>query len=352
MYKPNFIELNKLVGTGYLAKKESGNLVLFNYSEKCTFEKNWTKHTINSRGTVYEKSTEKVIGRALPKFYNFSELAVSKQRNILKQERFEVYTKVDGSMGVVYFYNNKWNVSTRGSFESEQAIKATQMLSKYNLSKLNKAFTYIVEIIYPENRIIVNYGSKEELVLLACIETKTGAEADLEALAMSVPFPIAQSHKFSTIDDVIEAVSKMDSNSEGYVVKLPNGERFKVKSPEYLKIARLMSRMSPLTLWENMVSGYVSKELLESIPEEFRVEYEDIQTELERQYSEISVEINRLLQRVLKQFDETVTKRDIALYLKDNPNELNQFVFPLFDKKYDNVDKMIMKKIRPTGNIL
>jgi RNA ligase len=358
IYKPNFEQLDKLVEQGYLAKKEQGDLVLYNYSEKCVFEKKWTKHTENSRGTIYEKSTKRVIAKSFPKFFNFSELSISKQRNILKQNNFEVFTKEDGSLGNVFFYNDKWNVTTRGSFESDQAVKATRMLSKYNLSRLNKNFTYIVEIIYPENRIIVNYGSKEELVLLASFETETGSDLKLSGLEDWLPFPIAESHKFNSIEEVIEAVSKMDSNSEGFVVKLLSGERFKVKSPEYLKIARLMSRMSPLTLWESMKDGKVSIELMQSIPEEFRADYEVIQKELERQYTDVQTEVNKHVTYVILNIANISTRlpenlnKDIGLYLSDHPNELNHFVFQVVNQKLENIDKLIMKEIRPTGNML
>jgi RNA ligase len=354
-YKLDFIELDKLVESGYLAKKESGDLILYNYTDFCMFEKLWNEHTINSRGTIYNKLTGETIARGLGKFMNYSELDIETQQSALRARKFDVFTKEDGSCGICAFYNGKWNVTTRGSFESDQAIKATQMLSNYNLSQLNKAFTYIVEIIYPENRIIVDYGSKESLVLLACIETKTGREADLQALVGHVPFPIVQSHSFKNIDDIIEAVSKMDANSEGYVVKLRNGLRFKVKSPEYLKLARLMSRMSPLTLWENMKDGRVSTELMRSIPEEFRTDYEVIQQELESQYLNLEYKASSRVRFVIDdaKIESLETKmRDIGLYLKNNPNELNQFVFPIINKKFENVDKMIMREIRPTGNIL
>lgn len=353
-YKPDFTELDKLTELGYLSKKEMGDLVLFNYSDKCTFDKLWNIHTINSRGTIYNIVSGETVAKGLPKFFNFGELPGEDVNIALRARKFEVFTKEDGSCGICAFYNGKWNVTTRGSFESEQAVKATQMLSNYNLSKLNKAFTYIVEIIYPENRIIVNYGSKEELVLLACIETKTGREADLEALRGHVPFPIVESHSFKNIDAVIEAVAKMDSNSEGYVVKLRNGLRFKVKSAEYLKIARLMSRMSPLTLWESMANGRVSIELMQSIPEEFRTDYETIQISLEKSYDEIKKEVEELTQKVLRSIDMFSLNRmkDIGLYLNNNPNELNHFVFPIVHKKLDNVDKLIMREIKPVGNVL
>lgn len=350
-YVPNFTELDKLVESGHLLKKESNNLVLYNYSDLTTYDKLWNEHTINSRGTIYNKLTGEVIARGLPKIFNLGELSKEKQDSIMRLRKFEVFTKEDGSMGLVAFYNNKWNVTTRGSFNSEQALKAIEMLSKYNLKQLNKNFSYVVEIIYPENRIIINYGSKEELVLLACIETKTGREADLEALKGHVPFPIVESHSFNRIDQVIEAVEKMDSNNEGFVVKLRTGERFKVKSAEYLRIAKIMTNTSPLMLWESMKDGKVDQKLMESIPEEFREEYESIKEQLEISYLEVLVEATKRFNDVVD-IIKSLDAKEIGLYLKDNNDELNAFVFPILKQKRDAIEKMIMREIKPVGNIL
>ena len=49
-------------------------LILWNYTDHCTYERAWDEITLNARGTVYEIATGKVIARAFPKFFNFSEL--------------------------------------------------------------------------------------------------------------------------------------------------------------------------------------------------------------------------------------------------------------------------------------
>lgn len=357
MYIPNFIQLDKLTKEGFLSKKETEDLVLYNYTDKCTYEKKWSKHTINSRGTIYEKSTGKVVCRAFPKFFNFSELTTTEQRSVLKQTDFQVLTKEDGSMGVVYFYNNKWNVSTRGSFSSNQALKATEMLPKYDINKLNKNNTYIVEIIYPENRIILNYGDKEELILLACFEVKTGKEVEID----SSVFPQVDINKFNSIEEVIKTIETMDSSKEGFVVRLKNGNRFKLKTPEYLKIARIITRMSPLVLWESMVEGKVSKELLQSIPEEFREAYEEYKDSLELSYvryqNSIEARFNLVLDRMFvfeEQFPTNIDalRKKMAIYLNSNEHELNSILFSVLLKKHDNVDKFIMKLIKPKNNEL
>ena len=64
---------------------------------------------------------------------------------------FEVYEKMDGSLGISYTVDNEIFIATRGSFVSDQSVKANELLNtKYALakSKMNSGITYLFEIIY------------------------------------------------------------------------------------------------------------------------------------------------------------------------------------------------------------
>lgn len=359
-YEANFEELDNLTKFGMLSKKETDQLVLYNYTDACTYSKCWNEHTLNSRGTIYEKSSGKVVGYSFKKFFNLSELDPNSQQSILNSTNFKVYEKMDGSLGTVYYYDNQWKVATRGSFSSDQAIYATEkLLPKYDLAKLDTSNSYIVEIIYPENRIIVDYGDTEELVLLACFRTSDGADIDISTI--DSPFRKCPEMEFKTIEAVIEHTSKLEGKyNEGFVIKLANGVRVKIKSPDYLRIARIVSRLSPLVLWENMKDGKVSEQLMMSIPEEFFNQYDDMRYELETQYAEIQQHCRDLFLNVLKNGNingmvegkeaEAIEKKKLALYLANNPNELNGACFLIWNNK--PLEPFIMKLIRPTGNIL
>ena len=62
-------------------------------------------------------------------------------------------------------------MATRWSFTSEQAIRGMEIL-KRNYPVFDKVwmkeYAYLVEIIYPENRIVVDYG-KEKITLLSVV---------------------------------------------------------------------------------------------------------------------------------------------------------------------------------------
>lgn len=62
------------VKKGYVTKKINGNLVLFDYNDKCTYDKAWNDVTVYSRGIVFNRNTGEVVAAPLNKFFNFSEL--------------------------------------------------------------------------------------------------------------------------------------------------------------------------------------------------------------------------------------------------------------------------------------
>ena len=355
----HFAQLDKLSEEGYLRRVVSpcGRLVLYNYSDKCVFDKKWNKYTLNARGTVYELSTGKVVAKAFPKFFNFSELPPSKSRNLAKKTDFSTSEKVDGSLGVVYFYDGDWQVNTRGSFNSDQAIEGFEILNSrlnYNLDHLDESVTYLVEIIYPENKIIVDYGSERKLVLLGAYYTPSGLEIHYDFVMETsnrVGMEIVKKYDFKSIDELIAVQERLPSTEEGFVVRFSSGERFKFKSLQYLKIARLLSHLTPLHLWEHMQQGIVNKQVLMELPEEFRPEIDAVVTQLQHEYNRLKEEILSESTRIIEETSSSDNqKKVIGLMQKDLQH--GSCIFSILDGQQHKIDKYIMKHIRPKGNNL
>lgn len=365
-YVPNFKELDKLTKDGYLRKVISpcSKLCLYNYTNKCTYEQKWNKHTLNSRGTVYEIESGNIIAKAFKKFFNFSQLSVSKQRNLLKSTEFSTYEKYDGSMGVVYYYEGKWRVNTRGSFTSDQAIKATEMLSKYDMSKVATDYTLICEIIYPENRVIVDYGEEEKLVLLAAFDSEWGFGDQpyeiLENISEGTKLELANPYNATSIAELVSLQEALPSSDEGFVVRFNTGERVKFKSLEYLKIAKIVSNMTPLNFWKNMKDGIVDIEIIREIPDEFRSEALSISESLQDKYHEMDNSIRYDFNYVIKTLGglpeevDDEFKKELGLFLKNYGDEIQHSgaMFGMILKDRTIIDKYIMKKIKPKANCI
>jgi RNA ligase len=137
--------LNRYYEDGWLIKQTHPtlDLTIWNYSPRVQYERQWDVITTQCRGLVTNSKGE-IVARPFKKFFNYEE----HKPEDLPNEEFVVYEKMDGSLGILFYYENEWILASRGSFTSEQSIKGTEMLKKYPLEKLDRNNTYLFEIIY------------------------------------------------------------------------------------------------------------------------------------------------------------------------------------------------------------
>lgn len=135
--------LNKYYKDGLLYKQVHPTLPLtiWNYTEEVQYENKWDELTLSTRGLVTDEFGT-IVARPFKKFFNMEEGKHTPTTD------FEVFEKVDGSLGIVFNYKGDWIIATRGSFTSDQAIKGKEMLDRYPTEKLDKNKTYLFEIIY------------------------------------------------------------------------------------------------------------------------------------------------------------------------------------------------------------
>ena len=155
---------------GYVTVNEHDGLLIFNYNAMAQYEGAWNFFELVSRGLVIDAKTGEIIARGFDKFFNWFEGGRVATGNIVS-----ITEKVDGSLGILYRHHSQYRITTRGSLTSSQGIWATQFLNaNYDLSGLDEQYTLLFEIIYPDNRIVVDYGDREDLVLLAVRNRHTG----------------------------------------------------------------------------------------------------------------------------------------------------------------------------------
>lgn len=141
-------ELDALIEAGYISLRfhPSEPLGILNYTNKTQFDNFWCRETKICRGLIFNTLTHEIIARPFPKFFNYGQPGAAQ---IPLNATVEVTDKLDGSLGIIYpLSDGTYSVATRGSFTSDQAIKATEMLKKYDTSKFKTGVTYLVEIIY------------------------------------------------------------------------------------------------------------------------------------------------------------------------------------------------------------
>src|SRR5688572_28380108 len=164
--KQGFIDWKQF---GYVTVRKQCDLLIFNYNTMAQYAENWTFFGRVSRGLIINHKTGEIVARAFDKFFNWG------QANNTTASLVTIMEKVDGSLGVLYRVDSEYRIATRGSFDGRQALWATEFLqAHYDLTGLPNELTLLFEIVYPDNRIVVNYGSREDLVLLAARNRFTG----------------------------------------------------------------------------------------------------------------------------------------------------------------------------------
>lgn len=257
-------ELQDLKAQGLITLRpnDSGTLFIANYTPKVQYDKLWTSTLMKCRGLIVDAKGD-VIATPFPKFFNIEE----HQPEEIPSEPFEVFEKLDGSLGIAYRENGMVKIATRGSFNSDQAIKGTQLIHSEQYRRwtafLHPAKTYLFEIIYPENRIVCNYGDQEKLALLAIINPD-GTEQSIDDHCWP-----DKAKKYDGITDLSKIKDFEDSENEGFVIKFKSGMRVKSKFSEYVRLHRIITQVSAKTIWEYLRDGKNVNDLLDRVPDEF-----------------------------------------------------------------------------------
>lgn len=224
---------------GRVMADRMGDLVLLNYNDRCMFDGAMTEREKACRGLIVNKTTGEIVAWPLAKFYNLGEAVPSATARLV-----EVSEKIDGSLGILYRHNGEYKIATRGSFTSKQAAWATDFLhKKHDLRGLDGKLTLLFEIVYPQNRVVVDYQAKEALILLAARDRQDGHELRRSAvreLATQFGFETPRLYNFASAKDA-EIVAHGLIDAEGFVLLYDDGSRFKVKSDDYRIKHRLFS---------------------------------------------------------------------------------------------------------------
>lgn len=313
-------------------------LLIYNYTPECQYSRAWDETTLQCRGLIVHKDTREIIARPFRKFFNWEEY-VDRLIMLPKQETPKVYSKLDGSLGILYWTQDGPAIATRGSFQSDQALWATRFLRERYMKYtegLNRAHTYLFEIIYPENQIVVNYNGDRNIVLLAVIDTETGKSLPHNMTG----FPFVSDHPFTSFEELKKRNIK---NEEGYVLHYPMAElRVKIKFEDYVKLHKIMTGLSEIGIWEMLRDGKDVFEIIRDMPDEMHGWATEVIQGLLEKFTAIECEAE-LVRRKIENYETRKEQAEVIVKSK-HPS----VVFAMLDNK--EYKTIIYKMIRPRGS--
>lgn len=308
--------LNELVDGGYIRRQVHPELPLaiYNYSEKAAYEKVWNHETLTCRGLIVDTETDEVIARPFPKFFNHGEAEAG---DIDMTAAVSVTDKADGSLGILFRYDDEWHIATRGSFASVQAQHATELYRERYASFLPVVGrTYLFEIVYPENRIVLDYGDLDDLIQLGSVDIATGKTYGVDPEWFG---PSIEQFDYATLAEALAAPPR--PNAEGLVVHFVDSDtRVKVKQDDYVALHRIVTGLNARTVWQHLMAGGTVQDLCEPLPDEFHAWVAEVAGDLRTKIVEMSNAIEADYLRLVMSLPGNATRKDFAMKAKDMPN--------------------------------
>lgn len=329
---------------------ESGTLRILNYTESAQYNRVWNEFTLNCRGLILDLEGN-IVARPWKKFFNYGEGRLK----INDDQPVEVTDKMDGSLGIMYWDDAGAGIgpylaiSTRGSFDSDQALHANRLLnSKYVEANLNldatREYTFLFEIVYPKNRIVLNYGDLDDLVLLGAVHMERGFYVGPREAASLLGWtgPQTQTFEYRTLADAFAA--PMRENAEGLVVR-SGSEMVKIKQVDYVELHRIVTNLNERTIWGALGEGKTIEDLCEAIPDEWHDWVTEVAESLEAQFDVIEDAVFSEYLEIRKTLGgATVDRKQFAMLA--SKSKYRPYLFNLLDDK--PIAGMIWHSLKPS----
>lgn len=265
-------ELSRMMEEGRITKQVHKDLPIsiYNYTARAQYIGEWTKAERVCRGLIVEDATGKVIARGPEKFMNYGQPGAP----VTDLDTLVMVTKKhDGSLGIGWKYKYEeasatysfYGIATRGSFHSEQATHATALLDDQIAAQIDEAAldntTPIYEIVYPQNRIVLDYGDLDTLLELGEVDLDTGL---IHYRTSDIYHEVHKTREFITLRDALEL--DIPADEEGYVLDIVEVvEKFrggffevkghvKLKGNEYKILHGLLTNTNARRIWVELAA--------------------------------------------------------------------------------------------------
>lgn len=301
-------ELQELFERGYATERAHPTepLGILNYTDKAQLSSAqlWKDFAAlaHCRGLIYNTRTGEIVARPFRKFWNYGQPQADDIP--LTGVRVEVTDKVDGSLGILYrlpigdstMVGDTWAIATRGSFTSDQALHATDVLrTKYPDFVPLPGDTVLFEIVYPENRIVLDYGHDDDLILLGAVEVATGfvAGPNLAAKIHGWEGPRTRTFAYETLAEALAAPPR--ENAEGLVVRDRLYDRMvKIKQEDYLALHKIVFGLSERRIWQALVAGQSVDQICGPLPDEFHSWVREVSADLANRFNTRLVDLREM----------------------------------------------------------
>ena len=310
-------ELNSLKETYHITSNRHSaypNLVQLKYSQ---IDSKMTERIVQEcRGLILDEANNwEIVSYPFDKFFNYNESNAAK----LDWENATVFEKLDGSLMVMYYYNDQWQVGSSGLPDASGNVRNQE----YNLNGLfqriwkesgyespkNKTSCYMFEMVDPSTKVLVPY-KESRISLIGVRDLKSLKEYSIDQVENN-EWQKAKRYPLQSLEKILEECKALNPmQHEGYVVCDSQFRRVKIKSPQYVKLSLIQKNTNP-----RLNDKYLVEIIQANEGEEFLSYFESYRTKynaLKNNYNHL-IESLEEMHEVVKGIDD---RKEIALKVK------------------------------------
>lgn len=361
---------------GIIVRNYEDSLVILNYSQIDSPKSH--EIVMECRGLILETGTWNIVCYPFKRFFNYEEVVeITENFDYANATCLE---KLDGSLISVFYYNNRWYMSTRGAIENESQVGFSNITfrelfysiidAKYpNFWKnINKDVTYCFELTAPENRVVTVYDERSLTLLMA--REACGREiviSILETIAEQLGVGTPNKYDVSGKNNVVDLANSLKAMQEGFVAvdyscyDEDGGcfRRVKIKNPSYVAMHHLKnSAGNSMRSLLRLVMSNEQEEFINYFPE-FKVYIDTIKEKYDEYLADAELEFGKYQSHFDMERNKE-TKKSFALAIKDS--KFKHYLFYCYNKKVllmsdflaelgrqksnKSVEKDLLKKLR------
>ena len=329
--------------------KEKGELAIFTYNAEGI---DWKKDLCReARGIIINTKTFEVVCWPYGKFFNWNEPWAS----VVDWETAEVQEKVDGSLIKLWYYDGEWRWSTNNVIDASdckvnsldltfmELIERTKEYKNLDYDALNRDYTYMFELVSPENRVEVPY-TETMLYHTGTRNCKTGEELKTYIGARQPKvYPICGERSLNAVRIMADKLNPDgELQYEGFVVVDKNFRRLKVKTEEYLHYSKILNNgsLSPKRILDFILDSTEEEIVVfcKNFPEyAYMARYMQYKYELFRRKAHIFT--NRC-RRLFEEFG--YDRKTYALYMKGEKDTISFITFYCLNNN-DTTDELLAR---------
>lgn len=310
------------------------------------------------RSLVIDLRKEIIVLSPFEKFFNIDqrpELSMEIIKDKIQScTSFEISNKLDGSMQSARYVPEFKEIIMSGSqaIDPEQSWRLQDgyhmLLGNRNYLKMlkeNPDLTFVFEYISSADAHVVIYDKeKNGLYLIGIRDIYTGRQFSYkEIIDFSLRYNILSTEIFNkTFEEILEDIKNKKSNElEGFVLNI-DGLLVKIKTDDYVKIHRILSRISSINLVIKSIADNEFDDLISKVPNGYRQRVKDV--------SDLVFKYIKCMERTVDSYYKFAPKDNIKQFMiwvgKNVPQKYAPYVKNLYINGKNNYIKSTAGKYK------